>query len=199
MPKKFSEKERQAIQKELKETALKLMQVKGIRKVTVDEIVEAVHIPKGTFYLFYQSKELLLFDAIKEVEKRMHLELEMAISSMHKDTSVDEVTDLIVSFYQKGYEYGFLQLLMSGEMDVLIRKLPDEIVELYIREDDLEILVFKTIFPNMREEDLQTYSAAFRGIFMMGSYAREIGYDSFLPAVRVLVRGLIMQVKQEEK
>ncbi len=195
MPKRFSEKERKAIYKDLKETALRLILTKGIRKVTVDEIVEAVHIPKGTFYLFYQSKELLLFDAIKEVEKKMHQEMEMTISLVNKDTSVDEMTDLIVSFYQKAYEYGFLQLMMSGEMDILIRKLPDEIVELYIQEDGLEILAFTALFPNMREADLLTYSAAFRGIFMMGSYAREIGYDSFLPAVRVLVKGLIMQVE----
>ncbi|WP_286081321.1 TetR/AcrR family transcriptional regulator [Parablautia intestinalis] len=31
---------------------------------TVDEIVKRVNIPKGTFYLFYKSKELLLFEVI---------------------------------------------------------------------------------------------------------------------------------------
>lgn len=34
----------------------------GVKKTTVDELVKRVSIPKGTFYLFYPSKEQLFFD-----------------------------------------------------------------------------------------------------------------------------------------
>ena len=61
MPKRFSEEERAYIVSRLKEEAAKCMAQYGIRKTTVDEIVRRVKIPKGTFYLFYQSKEMLLF------------------------------------------------------------------------------------------------------------------------------------------
>ena len=36
----------------------------GIRKTTVDELVRRVGIPKGTFYLFYESKGRLIRDVI---------------------------------------------------------------------------------------------------------------------------------------
>ncbi|MDY4210978.1 MAG: TetR/AcrR family transcriptional regulator [Treponema sp.] len=37
-----------------------------MKKTTVDELVKRTGIPKGTFYLFYPSKEILLFDISQE-------------------------------------------------------------------------------------------------------------------------------------
>ena len=62
MPKIYSEEEKKQIIQRLKEEANILMQEKGVKKTTVDELVKRVGIPKGTFYLFYPSKEMLLFD-----------------------------------------------------------------------------------------------------------------------------------------
>ena len=50
----------------MKEEAAKCLGTYGIRRTMVDEIVKRVKIPKGTFYLFYPSKEMLLFEVIQE-------------------------------------------------------------------------------------------------------------------------------------
>ena len=62
MPKSYSEQEREYIRKRLKEEAADCLARYGVRRTTVDELVKRVNIPKGTFYLFYKSKELLLFE-----------------------------------------------------------------------------------------------------------------------------------------
>ena len=62
MPKIYSEEEKKQIIQRLKEEANILMQEKGVKKTKVDELEKRVGIPKGTFYLFYPSKEMLLFD-----------------------------------------------------------------------------------------------------------------------------------------
>ncbi len=57
------------------------MQEKGVKKTTVDELVKRVGIPKGTFYLFYPSKDCLgelnviieIFGLILHLEKRILL------------------------------------------------------------------------------------------------------------------------------
>ena len=59
LPKSYSDQERAYITKRLKEEAAACMGKFGIRRTTVDELVKRVKIPKGTFYLFYPSKELL--------------------------------------------------------------------------------------------------------------------------------------------
>ena len=64
MPKCYSEKEKEYIKKRLKEEAAALIGQYGIRHTTVDEIVRRACVPKGTFYLFYESKELLIFEVL---------------------------------------------------------------------------------------------------------------------------------------
>ena len=81
MPKSYSEQERGYIRKRLKETA-KCLAGYGVRRTTVDEIVKRVNIPKGTFSLFYQSKEQLLFEAIQEQYEVVNRELYRAISDI---------------------------------------------------------------------------------------------------------------------
>ena len=61
MPKTFSDAERVHIKKRLMEEAEACLTQYGIRKTSVDELVKRVNIPKGTFYLFYPSKEMLFF------------------------------------------------------------------------------------------------------------------------------------------
>lgn len=53
----FPLEQREEIHKRLLETGVCLIQKKGIRHMTIDDITERVGIGKGTFYHFFQSKE----------------------------------------------------------------------------------------------------------------------------------------------
>ena len=82
MPKSYSEQEREYIRERLKEEAAQCLAKYGVRRTTVDEIVRRVKIPKGTFYLFYKSKELLLFEVIQEQQENINRQLYQAVSEM---------------------------------------------------------------------------------------------------------------------
>ena len=101
MPKSYSEQEREYIRKRLKEEAAKCLARYGVRRTTVDEIVKRVNIPKGTFYLFYKSKELLLFEVIQEQQENINHELYQAISAIPAaEFSAEKLTDVIFGFYK---------------------------------------------------------------------------------------------------
>ena len=92
----------------------------GIRRTTVDEIVNRVNIPKGTFYLFYKSKELLLFEVIQEQHETVNRELFKAISEIaHTDFSAEKLTDLIFDFYKMTENMPILKMLDANEADLL--------------------------------------------------------------------------------
>ena len=59
MPKAFSEHEKETIRTQMREKGKKLFEKHGLKKTSVDEVTEAVGISKGSFYLFYGSKEEL--------------------------------------------------------------------------------------------------------------------------------------------
>ena len=57
MPKAFTDQEKEVLREQLREKGRALFEAHGLRKTSVDEIVRAVGISKGAFYLFYKSKE----------------------------------------------------------------------------------------------------------------------------------------------
>lgn len=89
-----------------------------------------MNIPKGTFYLFYQSKELLLFDAILEQHELIERELMESVSGIDpsKITAL-QLTDILVGVYKKAAQSSILNIMDSNEIDLLTRKLPPEVVE----------------------------------------------------------------------
>ena len=195
MPKRYSEEERAYIRKRLKEEAVSCMGQFGIRRTTVDEIVKRVNIPKGTFYLFYKSKELLLFDVIQEQHELINQKLYQEISRFsHEPLSVEKLTDVIFEFYKMTEEMPMFQLMDSQEIELLVRKLPREVVEAHLQDDTDSIQKLFSFLPVKKEVDIKVVSAAFHAIYYATLHKDEIGEDGYDEALRMLIQGLIVQV-----
>lgn len=85
MAKHFSEQEQDFIRENLLKTGKKLFETDGIKKTSVDKIVESVGIAKGSFYNFYRSKESLLYDIVLGIEQNMHAEEMKNLNSFLKE------------------------------------------------------------------------------------------------------------------
>lgn len=195
MPKSYSEQEREYIRRRLKEEAAACMGQYGIRRTTVDEIVKRVNIPKGTFYLFYSSKELLLFDVIQEQHERINQKLYQAISDVAGSScSVENVTDVIFEFYKMTEEMPIFKLIGSAEIELLVRKLPREVVEAHLRDDTDTIEKMFSLFPVKKEGDIKVMSAAFHAIYYATLHKAEIGEAQYDEALRLLIRGIVTQM-----
>lgn len=195
MPKSYSEQEREYIRKRLKEEAAKCLAKYGVRRTTVDEIVRRVNIPKGTFYLFYKSKELLLFEVIQEQQESINRELYRTISGI-ADTgfSAQELTDVIFEFYKAAENMPILKLIDVGEVELLVRKLPQEIVAEHFQDDADAIEKMLTLFPVKKEVDIKVISAAFHAIYFATLHKSEIGEDAYDDALRTLIYGVVTQL-----
>lgn len=195
MPKRYSEEERAYIRKRLKEEAVSCMGQFGIRRTTVDEIVKRVNIPKGTFYLFYKSKELLLFDVIQEQHELINQKLYQEISRFSNEPfSVEKLTDVIFEFYKMTEEMPMFQLMDSQEIELLVRKLPREVVEAHLQDDTDSIQKLFSFLPVKKEVDIKVVSAAFHAIYYATLHKDEIGEEGYDEALRMLIQGLITQV-----
>lgn len=195
MPKSYSEQEREYIRKRLKEEAAECLARYGVRRTTVDEIVKRVNIPKGTFYLFYKSKELLLFEVIQEQQKNVNHELYQTLSAMDAgEFSADKLTDAIFAFYKMAEKMPVLKLLDTGEVELLARKLPREIVEEHLRDDTDTIEKMLALFPVRKETDIKVISAAFHAIYYATLHKADIGEDQYDGALRALIYGIVTQI-----
>ena len=130
MPKTYSDEERNQIITKLKREANILMLEKGVKKTTVDELVKRVGIPKGTFYLFYPSKEMLLYDVTQDFHEEVDAYIEAGVKRtlMEKgklltpdvDLSdcVEEFTDVILGAME--ITFASLTVTVNFSLDVFM-------------------------------------------------------------------------------
>lgn len=199
MPKAYSENERNYIINKLKSEAKLLFSQYGVKKTTVDELVSKVNIPKGTFYLFYASKELLLFDILLEEQALIHAELIEAVTGFAGSLTKEQFSDFIFRLYQRTVNSFLYPIFTTGEYELLLRKLPEEVIAKNTADDNLSMEKLFTLIPQAREKDIKLYSAAFRAIFLMPLHKKEIGEELFSGTIKLLIDGIVNQIFEEEK
>ncbi len=194
MPKSYSEQEREYIRRRLKEEAASCLARYGVRRTTVDEIVRRVHIPKGTFYLFYPSKEVLLFEVIQEQQETINHKLYQEISEMAgTEVSAKRLADAIFAFYKMAEEMPVLKLIDTGEVELLARKLPPDVLQAHLQDDTDTIGEMLSLLPVAKDVDINAISAAFHAIYYATLHKAEIG-EKYDQALRALIYGMVTQI-----
>lgn len=193
MPRAYTEQERAHLKEELRRAGLQSLLVKGVRKTTVDDLVRQVRIPKGTFYLLYPSKEVLLFEALVAYGLSVQTALMEQIEAANPTLTIEGLTDILVAFYLNELGTGLVRVLADGELEALIRKLPEDLLSKEIQHDTDFLAGWITVFSGITPEQCLHYSAAFRAIFLTGVFRREIGPYAD-DALRLMIRGLVVQL-----
>lgn len=198
MPKSYSSQEKEYIVKRLKEEAFQCLNLYGVKKTTVDELVRRVNIPKGTFYLFYDSKELLLFDAINDLHNEIQNHFLKEANFIKGKITSQNLTSLLFKIYKKVDDTFLLKIMTNGELELLMRKLPNEIVERHLSDDNAMMEKLMELIPHAKKKDMQYFSGAMRGIFLTMIHKREIGEEIFDGSLKLMINGLIIQLMEEE-
>ncbi len=194
MPKTFTEGERAYIRKRLMEEARICLKQFGIRKTTVDELIKRVNIPKGTFYLFYESKELLIFDVFCAFHDELQADLLKQLERLTEPVTAAQITELLFYVYKKVDDSFLFQFMTNGDMELLLRKLPPEVVKAHADKDTLSIEMFLSLVPDMKPENSSTFGASFRAIFLSMLHKREIGEDVFDDVLKIMLHGVVIQM-----
>lgn len=195
MPKSYSEQEKEYIKKRLKEEAAKCLAQYGVRHTTVDEIVQRVNIPKGTFYLFYKSKELLLFEVILEEHEMIEQKMYQAVNEMKQDGDIaEQLTKVVCDFFILASKSPILKMINTREVEILARKLPPEVLKEHLEHDSSAVEKVFSVLPVKEGADKDTFSAAFRAIYFAILHEKEIGEKYFENVLYLLIKGLVNQI-----
>lgn len=205
MPKVYTDEEKKKIIEKLKKEANILMQEKGVKKTTVDELVKRAGIPKGTFYLFYPSKEMLLFDVSQDFHAQVDSYITNGVFKIIKDKNlsmsepdfsacVEELTDVILGAMEITYHSCLKVLLIPESMSLILSKIPDEVLEKH-RKDDSG--VGDGLFQGLATKNglsVEAVVGAFMMIIFGGMYKREIGETNWKESMRIVIKGIVLQL-----
>lgn len=189
----FSKQERDFIEKKLKEVARDCLGRYGVRKTTVDQLVEMTGISKGSFYNFYSGKEQLFFKVLEEYQEAMINEL-LSKFEMEESIGVARFTEAIYDLYQNVRQSFIMTIILNDELEYLMRKVPQEVLS---NHHSLDTLLVEKIFSHVQLKanvSAELVSTALRGIFMSMLHVNEVGEQYFDEALKLLINGLALQV-----
>lgn len=118
MPKIVTEEEKNQLREAMYHETIQLIQTKGLKRITVEDIIHAVGIAKGTFYNHYPSKEELLFHVIQKSEKEL----------FHRVLSIDFQTGDFYETVRKTFKEIYLA---------------EDSIVLYVQPEDITSLISK--------------------------------------------------------
>lgn len=178
------------------DNAARLFAAKGYHGTTVDEIVQATGIAKGTFYLYFESKEDLLVEVIKNLIDETLQRIDDKLRGKGK-------SDFITRIEAKGEELLELYLENSELLYMLLgetvgnRRLQEQLHEVYERlaerlEEDLQWGMREgEIFPY---QDLRTVAYALVGMGQTVAILVSGSDREQLPRIRATVDQLVRRI-----
>ena len=193
----FTDEEKKVIKKKLHTVAKECLQRYGVKKTTVDQMVVMANISKGSFYNFYSSKEMLFFAVLEEYQIDT---MNRLIEQLEQENLINtnQFVQLLYNFYQDFRYSFFFTIFKNHEMELLIRKLPKEVITTHQLLDDrmAEKIVSRI---NIRESvSVEIVSALFRTIAMSILHIEEIGEKQFDTVLKLLIQGIVGQIIEED-
>jgi len=189
MPRAFSPEERETIRRQLREKGEKLFEAYGLKKTTVADITQAVGISKGSFYLFYNSKEELLLEILEQIESEGRGRiLEYVVQP--QENARQSVCAILKSFLLTWDAYPLLRKLDKSDFDYLARKLPAERLQSHIDRDEQFIDNFTYKFGRdgiTLRVPPRVVANLIKGLFFIGIRRYDLGEDAYVECMEILI------------
>ncbi len=193
----FSEQEKSIINKRLKEVAKEFLTKYGVKKTTIDQLVQEVGISKGAFYSFYESKEILFFHVMEDYQINLINDIKTKIENKNIKTA-KEWTTIYIELMKNVRSSFLINLLKNNELELMMRKIPQEKM---IVHHELDEVFMEMLFSHVKLKEtvsFNTIATSFRMIFMTLLHEKEIGEKDFNEALTLLIFGLFQQIVKED-
>lgn len=184
----FSPQERTAITTKLLASAQRFASTVGMRRTTVDQLAHEAGISKGAFYSFFDSKEHLFFAMLEAVHEEMYGEAERILrEDIHlppAERAMQAVSQVCHSMEKNG-----ILTFMQEEVPLLLRRLPQDIVQQHYHSDDEHIRRLIESAGIKLKTDIDTACAAVRIVVMSLMFKSSIG-EHFGKAWNAVIEGV---------
>jgi AcrR family transcriptional regulator len=104
--------------KKIKETALSLFEEHGFDVVTIEDITKSAGVSKGTFYVYYVSKDQILVDQFKKIDKhykKTYENMPRDISSMER---IRIISEAVFDFCANNLGLNIIRVMYNNQISV---------------------------------------------------------------------------------
>lgn len=189
---RFSDTEKEMIKEKLLREGERLFVAHGVKKVTVDDLVQAAGIAKGSFYAFYTNKEHLYMDIIERCQMEMWEELDEFLKN-HEHLQPKELVKQSFGRMLNGIkDYPLLVKTDSAVISYLQRKLPHDVLRDHGLEDSKALARLQECGVSFTYE-LPVVAKALQALYVAIAYLQQEEADHAV-VVNLLLDSLIEQI-----
>lgn len=186
---KFTENEKEQIRQCLLTKGKELFIKYGLSKTSIDDLVQACGIAKGSFYKFFSSKEELFYVILN---KQDEIRNRLIVEHLRENLPPKE---MISSFFHLAFKLAdenalLLQWFQDGEFERITRRLPKHLIEEASQDHTEKGIVFVQALIErgvLREQDPEVVVGVMRAIMMLRLYKEKLGNDIFPKIMNVII------------
>ena len=188
---RISAEQRKQIHETLLSKSKELFIQYGFSKTSIDDIVNACGIAKGSFYSYYPTKEELFYAVLRrEEEIKNNIIVEVMSESLPPKELLMRFFD--ISFKAIEENEFFQSLYQRGEYERIVKRLPKELIDDHAREDLESSLQFVKFLQEkgVTEEDPEILIGLFRIMMLLPLHRQEIGEQTFVKTIKKMIECL---------
>ncbi len=188
----FTDYETEQLRKALLKEARHCATTLGMKKTSVDQLTKAVGIAKGSFYRFYESKEMLFFAVLEGIHSELY---EVADRTLCENAGLppsQRAAKAVLAVCQRLSNTGDM-VFIENDAKLLLQRLPEDVKNVHYHDDETHISQLLEKHDLVPKGGTSLAAATVRGLILTVSHKEQIG-DLYPQVLETLVCGACMEV-----
>lgn len=180
----FTDEQNEQIRNDLIRAARRCGITIGMRKTSVEQLTEAVGISKGSFYKFFDSKELLFFAVLEDIHTECFA---AAQKSLQENAAIDPASRTAAAILAacRWLSETKAFVFIENDAEFLLHRLPEEVKTAHYHDDETHIRQLLEKYDLVPKRGISLAAATVRGLILTVSHKEQIGelYPQVLEAL----------------
>ena len=170
----FTEEQDETIRRDLIREARCCGVTVGMRKTSVEQLTEAVGISKGSFYKFFDSKELLFFAVLEDIHTECFA---AAQKSLQENAAIDPASRTAAAILAacRWLSETKAVVFIENDAEFLLHRLPEEVKTAHYHDDETHIRLLLEKYDLVPNRGISLAAATVRGLILTVSHKEQIG------------------------
>jgi len=159
----------------------------GMRKTSVDQLTQAVGISKGSFYRFFESKELLFFAVLEDIHTELYDVADGVLRENIGLPPAERAAKAILAVCKRMSDTGVMTFI-ENDVASILQRLPEHIKSEHYHDDEAHIRALLEANALSPKGGAELATASVRGLILTISHKEQIG-PLYPQVLDLLVRG----------
>lgn len=170
----FTDFEFEQLQRALLQETRRCAVTLGMKKTSVEQLTRAVGIAKGSFYKFYESKEMLFFAVLEGIHSELFGVADRVMSDDSGLPPSERAAKAILAVCKRLSETGDM-VFIENDAKLLLQRLPENVKTEHYHDDETHIRELLEKHDLAPKGGASLAAAAVRGLILTVSHKTQIG------------------------